>query len=286
MRNKKIGNASLNTLHTEVHFVLQISVIFALQWFTSNYINNYALAYASITLSVILNNTNPTWVYIISISCIVQILHRKTLSLLNCYLLSYHQADSSQYALQDNSSEDGNILGNILTVCSAILFAFYIIFVNIAVPEELESTLKFSWFLGFIRLINDIAILTLFFIFDWTGLEVFEWPNQKTFIMLTINALINTVISDYCWARSVVHVGPQITSLGITLTFPIIIIVDYFVNDKYFSWAYYVGSFFIFWAFRGFCLSTTGNNNSLKRHRRRIIRKRSKKMFNKTKTNN
>lgn len=154
-------------------------------------------------------------------------------------------------ALQDKSSEDGNILGDIFTVCSAILFAFYSIFLNIAVPAEMESTFKFSWFLGFVGIINDIAILPLFFIFNWTGLEVFEWPNQKTFIILTINALIGTVISDYCWAKSVVLLGPLITSLGITLTFPISLILDCIVNDKSFSWAYYLGSFFIFGAFGG-----------------------------------
>jgi len=69
--------------------------------------------------------------------------------------------------------------------------------------------------------------------------------------LLTANAVIGTVISDYCWARSVVLLGPLQTSLGITLTFPISLILDHFVNQTSFNWAYYLGSFFIFGAFGG-----------------------------------
>lgn len=93
--------------------------------------------------------------------------------------------------------------------------------------------------------------MPFFFIFDWLGIEKFEWPNRKTFILLSVNALIGTVISDYCWARSVVLLGPLITCLGITLTFPISLTIDVWSNGESFSWQYYVGSLLIFTAFGG-----------------------------------
>ena len=139
--------------------------------------------------------------------------------------------------------------GDLLTVLSAMFYAFYSSFLKIAVPTEKESTFKFTWFLGFVGLINDVVVLPLFPILNATGVEVFEWPNRQTFLLLTANALVGTVISDYCWARSVVLVGPLITSLGITLTFPISLVLDVFVNDLSFNWAYYLGSFMIFGAF-------------------------------------
>ena len=80
--------------------------------------------------------------------------------------------------MQDKSSEGGSLVGDLFTVLSAIFFAFYSIFLKVAIPEEQEATFKFSWFLGFVGLINDVAILPLFFIFNWTGLEVFQWPNR------------------------------------------------------------------------------------------------------------
>ena len=97
-------------------------------------------------------------------------------------------------------------------------------------------------------------ILPLFFIFDWIGIEEFEWPNRETLLLLTTNAIIGTVISDYCWARSVVLLGPLITAIVITLTFPISLTFVLLQNDQIFTWEYYVGSALIYGSFIGIVL--------------------------------
>ena len=96
--------------------------------------------------------------------------------------------------------------------------------------------------------------MPFFFIFDWIGIETFQWPNHETFVLLTVNAIFGTVISDYCWARSVVLLGPLVTCLGITLTFPISLTIDVLSNGQTFTWQYYVGSALIFIAFGGIVL--------------------------------
>ena len=154
-------------------------------------------------------------------------------------------------AWQDESSSKNNMIGDILTLLSAIFYSLYATFLKLKVPPEDEEDFKFSWFLGFVGLINDVAILPFFFIFNWIGFEKWEWPNHQTLILLTVNAIIGTVISDYCWARSVVLLGPLVTVLGITLTFPISLTIDVLVNNKTFTWEYYVGTLCIFGAFGG-----------------------------------
>jgi drug/metabolite transporter (DMT)-like permease len=67
----------MDAFKKEVRFVVKISAIFALLWFASNYAYNYGLLYTSVTSSVILSSTNPTWIYLISLSCIVPQMHRK-----------------------------------------------------------------------------------------------------------------------------------------------------------------------------------------------------------------
>ena len=66
---------------------------------------------------------------------------------------------------------------------------------------------------------------------------------------MTLNAVIGTVISDFCWAKSVVLLGPLITTMGIALTIPISMIVDSYYEKKEFSAQFYIGSFFILVSF-------------------------------------
>ena len=95
---------------------------------------------------------------------------------------------------------------------------------KVRVPDE--ETFNFSYFLGFVGLFNTILLLPLFPILALTKIETFAWPNGKALASMTLNAIIGTVISDYCWARSVVLLGPLQTTLGIALTIPLSIIVD------------------------------------------------------------
>ena len=94
-----------------------------------------------------------------------------------------------------------------------------------------------------------MILLPLFFIFNATGFETFEWPPGHTLLLLSVNAFFGTFISDYCWARSVLLLGPFVTTLGITTTFPLSAIFDSLVNGTQFSWLYFFGSILIFTAF-------------------------------------
>tara|TARA_B110000285_G_C14979363_1_gene540556 strand:- start:93 stop:356 length:264 start_codon:yes stop_codon:yes gene_type:complete len=87
-----------------------------------------------------------------------------------------------------------------------------------------------------VGLFNSIGLLPLFPILNYTGIETFEWPNWKVIEGLTINAILGTVISDYCWAKSVVLLGPLMTTLGITLTIPISMLFDAYYEKKQFNW--------------------------------------------------
>lgn len=130
-----------------------------------------------------------------------------------------------------------------------MFYGVYATYLKVKVPPEKESSFKFSYFLGFVGLLNNILLLPLFFIFNATGFETFEWPNRQTFLLLSLNAFFGTLVSDYCWARSVVLLGPLVTTLGITLTFPISGIYDKFVNKDKFTVTYFGGSLLIFISF-------------------------------------
>ena len=119
------------------------------------------------------------------------------------------------------------------------------------IPEEESEDFKFSYFLGLVGLFNTVLLIPLFVVFDVTGYEVFEWPNKQAILSMTLNAIMGSVISDYCWAKSVVLLGPLITTLGIACTIPVSMVVDSFYNNKHFSWMYYLGTVLIAGSFAG-----------------------------------
>lgn len=94
-------------------------------------------------------------------------------------------------------------------------------------------------------------LLPLFPLFNATGLEEFEWPNEKTWLVLSANAFMGTFISDYCWVRSCVLMGPLITTMALGLTIPLSMVASSFWDDVHFTWMYYLGSLLILIAFMG-----------------------------------
>lgn len=136
-----------------------------------------------------------------------------------------------------------------LTLLSAFFYGVYATILKKKVPEEKEDSFNFSVFLGLVGFFNFILLLPLFFIFDYYGIEKFEWPSQHVLMILTLNAVLGTVISDYCWAKSVVLLGPLMTTLGIGLTIPLGIIVDICQDKKQINLPYLVGTLFILGAF-------------------------------------
>lgn len=135
-------------------------------------------------------------------------------------------------ALSDKGDQSqDNLKGNLFSLLSASFYGLYSVFLKKQIPIEKEPQFKFSYFLGFVGLFNSFLLLPLFPILNYTNIELFEFPNKKALLALSLNAIFGTVISDYCWARSVILNGPLITTLGITLTIPISMIIDsYFAN--------------------------------------------------------
>ena len=190
--------------------------------------------YATITSSVVLSNTSPAWVFLTSISCLMPASLREELSWIKAGMILLSLLGFSIIAYEDRDARDSKIdnpiLGDVLSLLSAICYAFYATYLKVKVPEEKESDFKFAYFLGFVGLINDILLLPLMLVFHVTGFETFEWPERDTLVLMSVNALIGTFFSDYCWAQSVVLLGPLVTTLGITITFPISGFYDRFAN--------------------------------------------------------
>ena len=244
------ATAKYQRFKAEVKRISRLSLEFAFLWFCSNYFYNSGLASTSVSSSTVLCNTSSIFVYLIGL-CLLKGTSFdpvKALMVLASFsgIVIITLADEKG---KDSSDQRDSFRGNLLSLLSATFYGLYAVILKKRVPEEQESDFKFSYFLGFVGLFNAICLLPLFPLLNLTGIENFEWPNRVTLMELTLNAIFGTMISDYCWAKSVVLLGPLLTTLGIALTIPISMIVDSLIKSKDFTWQYFLGSALILGSF-------------------------------------
>ena len=151
-------------------------------WFPANYFYNYGLMYATITSSVVLSNTSPAWVFLISMSLLVPANEREKFSSIKALMILVSLCGFGVIAWEDGKAKvdesEKPVLGDVFTLIAAIFNGLYATYLKLMVPPEKEVNFKFTYFLGFVGLINDIVLLPLFFIFDIAGIEKFEWPAK------------------------------------------------------------------------------------------------------------
>lgn len=146
-------------------------------WVASNTCYNYGLSTTSVSSSTVLSNSSSIFVYIFSLILLTGV----RFSALRASMVLISFAGITIITLTDeadpNSPKD-SIKGNLLSLGSAICYGMYAVWLKKRVPEEDENEFNFSLFLGFVGLFNTVFLLPLFPIFNLTGIEKFEWPNN------------------------------------------------------------------------------------------------------------
>lgn len=112
--------------------------------------------------------------------------------------------------------------GVVLALLSAFFYASYLVLVKHKsdTEEKIDIPLFFGKFLyilfilvqilinnfhftniriGFVGLWNLLLMWPIFFVLNFTQIEVFELPNHRQFLVLFFNGLIGTVLSEALW---------------------------------------------------------------------------------------
>ena len=222
----------------EIKHIAKISLEFCILWVLSNVFYNSGLASTAVSSSTVLCNTSSIFVYTIGLCLLpgVKFEALKALTVLFSFggIVLITLSDSQQSS--DDDAKKQTLKGNVLSLLSAVCYGLYAVLLKRRIPPEDEENFKFSYFLGFVGLFNMVLLLPVFPILHYSGVETFQWPNQAALAEMTLNAVIGTVISDFCWAKSVVLLGPLITTLGIAMTIPISMVVDSFYESRHFVW--------------------------------------------------
>ncbi|XP_076337145.1 solute carrier family 35 member F5 isoform X2 [Tachypleus tridentatus] len=114
--------------------------------------------------------------------------------------------------------------GAMWSVAGAVFYAAYIVMLRRKVNTE--DRLDIPMFFGFVGLFNLLIIWPGFFLLHYTKVEKFQWPTYHQWLLLTVNALVGTVLSELLWLWGCFLTSSLIATLSISLTIPLTILFD------------------------------------------------------------
>jgi solute carrier family 35 protein F5 len=197
-------------------------------WFISNWAYNSSLRYTSITSSTVLASTGSLFTFLFAL-----LLRDESFTLLTFFgvilgmtgsiLTGLHDVQSSS-ASQDNDNLtvcvekcfSNMLFGDALGLVSAIGYGTYAVMVRVLCPRD-ESLMSMQLFLGYVGLFNAVLLSPIAI---WHLLGSTEF-TLVIFGFVVAKGLLDNVLSDYLWARSVVLTSATVATVGLGLTIPL-----------------------------------------------------------------
>lgn len=144
----------------------------------------------------------------------------------------------------DEGSISNPILGDILALSGAIMYALYTVVIKRLVEplcEKYQEKFSMTLFFGWVGIMNFLFLWPFTVLLNGVGFEPFSWPSNENWGFLLLNALLGTVLSDVLWAKAVVLTTPVIATVVLSLEIPLSMAADAVFHAKAFTWAYYLG---------------------------------------------
>ncbi|KAJ1933410.1 hypothetical protein EC988_009128, partial [Linderina pennispora] len=227
---------------------VQLGVSFCMLWFAANITQNASLAYTTVANSSILCATSGLFTLAIGAVAGVERFNAMRLgavlvSIMGVYSIMHYGADPAGVQAMPLAW-----FGDLLALSSAFLYGCYTTLLKLKIGDE--SRLDSSLFFGSVGLANIVLLWPGFFLLHWLGIETFALPGSASlWLMILVNALIGTFLSDYLWLMAVLMTSPLVVTLGLSLTIPLSMAGDILWKGVAVGLPYYVGAVMILAAF-------------------------------------
>jgi len=215
--------------------VFKLALLFCPIYFVANYTFNGSLGLTSVSSGTILSCTSSFFTLMFgAILRTEEFTTGKLISIIICIggviLVSY----------RDDSKGTNPIIGDTLSIASAITYGVYTTYIRKQFPnEQVVSMPMFFGFVGIICLVSGIPIIV---IYHYTKVEVFVFPSKALWINLLINAFFGSVLSDVLWSLVIFFTTPLVATMGLSFTIPLALISDFYFQSKKFDYIYLIGS--------------------------------------------
>ncbi|EPS32521.1 hypothetical protein POX_d05319 [Penicillium oxalicum] len=240
----------------------KLSLEFCLLWFVANYFAMACLQYTTVGSTTILTSTSGVWTLIFGAMLGVERFTLRKLvgviaSLVGIILIS--RVDLSTTDAGDATSVQGGgstfphktpteiAVGDAMAAFSSVMYGVYTIVMKKQVGDE--SRVDMSMFFGMVGFFNLILLWPGFFVLHWTGVEPFALPStQRVWVIILVNSL-SSLISDIAWAYAMLLTTPLVVTVGLSLTIPLSLVGQMFLQSQYASPLYWLGATIVFLSF-------------------------------------
>ncbi|KAL8793935.1 MAG: hypothetical protein Q9195_003448 [Heterodermia aff. obscurata] len=233
----------------------KLSFQFSLIWFAANYFASACLEYTTVASTTIFTSTSSIWTLVFGALLRVEVFSFKKLlgviaSFVGILLISGvdisgdHDKDRGSFP---HKSPGSIAVGDALALTSAILYGIYATIMKKGLVDE--GRVNMSLFFGFVGFFNVITMLPGFPILHFIGIERFRLPPTKRVVMIILINSAISLASDICWAYAMLLTSPLVVTVGLSLTIPLSLIGQIFLNSQTSSGIYWFGALVVLLSF-------------------------------------
>ncbi|XP_047338844.1 thiamine-repressible mitochondrial transport protein THI74-like [Impatiens glandulifera] len=208
--------------------VAKASLVICPFWFLAQLTFNLSLQYTTVTSNTILSSSSSLFTFLVSLSFLGEkFTWLKFFSVLLCMggtvIVSLGDTEAGQSPIASNPA-----VGDTLAIISSAIYAVYIALIRVKLPDDDGKNCQASMgqFLGYLGLFNILLFFPVALILEITKLESYNMLTWKQIGLIVGNGLIDNVLSDYLWAKSVLLTNPTVATAGLTIQVPMAAIVD------------------------------------------------------------
>lgn len=228
------------------------------------------LEHTTVASATILTSTSSIWTLLIgALAKVEKFTIRKLLGVLAslCGIILISRSDlsnpdesltppSASSKRTDSSSTFPNkspaelILGDGMAFVSAILYGFYTIVLRLKTEPHPKShassdpplKIHLPLFFSLVGLLNTVILLPLFPLLHYTGLEPFALPPTPRIWKIILVNSASSLTSDVMWAYAMVLTSPLVVTVGLSLTIPLSLVGEMFLQGRVEGWIYWIGA--------------------------------------------
>jgi solute carrier family 35 protein F5 len=131
-------------------------------------------------------------------------------------------------------------IGDAMAFISAVLYGFYAVYMKKRIGDE--SKVNMPLFFGLVGTLNVFLLWPGMVVLHFTGIETFQLPPTGKILTIVLVNSASSLVSDFCWAYSMLLTSPLIITVGLSLTIPLSLVGQMVLDKQYSSPLYWVGA--------------------------------------------